>query len=152
MRKKRLVIAAIATVVLVAMLSSIAGAWLTTSATATASGRTGYVRIQTYDVTLSDKFQPGDTQFVWLRVHNNGSCPVKIIRATAKDVPSYLAVSFVKTPTAQVITFCQSVYFKMLVHMFPSATPHQNTAFSFQIQFDAQNTPTVHPTVGTGGP
>jgi len=147
-RKKRLVIAAIAAVMLISLMSGIAGARFTDEATATMSGRTGYVNIRTWNVTLTNKFQPGDTQYVWLRVHNNGNCPVKITSATIKGLPGYLGVRWAERPVNRVFRYCQSLYFKFYVHMPASATKPQNVPFSFRIVFHAENVSTTWPRVG----
>lgn len=146
MRKKRLVVAVIATVVLIAMLSGIASAWFTDTATATMSGKTGNVSIQTHNVTLTQKFQPGDIQYFWLKVHNNGTCPIKITSATILFKPPWLGVIFAKKPLNQIFNHCESKYFKLYVYMPASATKPQNASFWFQIRFHAQNVPTTWPT------
>ena len=142
MQKKRLVIAVIVTAALIAVLSGVAGAWFTDTATSTLSGRTGLVSIRTWNVTLTDKFQPGDTQYVWLRVHNNGNCPVKITSATIQGLPSCLSAHFTVKPLNVRLVHCQSGYFKLYVHMPTGVTGPQNVPFSFKIRFVAQNLPT----------
>lgn len=146
--RKRLLIATIAIVALIALLSGVAGAWYTDSATSTLSGRTGLVSIRTWNVTLTDKFQPGDTQYAWLRVHNNGNCPIKITSATIYGLPGCLFARFDRKPLNQVFRPCQFLYFKLYLYMPTSVTGPQNVPFSFKIVFHAQNIPTAWPAVG----
>lgn len=146
--KKRYIVIAIVAAMLISLMSGVASARFSDTATATMSGRTGYVNIRTWNVTLTDKFQPGDTQYVWLRVHNNGNCPVKILSATIKGLPGYLGVSWTQRPLGQVFKYCQSLYFKFYVHMPATATKPQNQPFSFQIVFYAENVSTTWPRVG----
>jgi len=146
--RKRLVIAVIATAVLLIVLSGVAGAWFTDSATATVSGRTGLVSIRTWNVTLTDRFQPGDTQYTWLKVHNNGNCPIILTSVTIHGLPGCLSARFDRKPLNQVFKPCQSLYFKLYVYMPTSVTGPQNVPFSFKIRFQSRNVPTAWPAVG----
>lgn len=145
--QKRLAVTGIAIAAcLVLLLSSMACAWFTDTATATITGKTGLVKISTWNVKISPRFQPGDTQYAWLKVHNAGNCPIKIEKIVIIGKPSFLGVS-VSGPVGQTFKPCKCLYFKLYVKMPEGVTKPQDQFFSFKIRFYARNVPTAWPTV-----
>lgn len=145
--RKRLTIAVVAAC-LVLLVSGTACALFTDTATVTVRGTTGTVDIVTRgNVRISDTFQPGDTQYVYLRVHNAGTCPIKITDyRVINPFPSWLGVDIVHTSTL-FLKHCEYAYFRLYVYIPVGVTKPQGTGFWFQIEFLAENQTTVHPPV-----
>lgn len=126
---------------LVLGLAASASAWFGTSADSTVKGKTGLVSITTCNVQLTKFFQPGDTQYAKIKVHNNGNCPLEIVRIQIIGKPWFLAVS-VTGPLNQSFKPCNTKTFTMYVKMPQGYTSPQNQFFTFKVRFYALNTPT----------
>lgn len=143
---KRLAITMMVAAFLVLLVSSVAGAWFEAEATSTVRGKTGLVKITTVNVTLSRTFQPGDTQYAWIKVHNAGRCPIKILNARILGLPGFLGAT-IAGPLGQTFNPCNVLWFKLYVKMPTAVKGPQDHSFSFKVRFYARNVPTAHPTV-----
>ena len=142
--RKRLAIAGVVVATSLFPFSGIASAWFTNTATCNVTGRTGNVRITTVNVTLSYKFQPGDTQYKWIKVYNAGRCPVKIYQIRIFGKPGFLGVRVTPGIRGR-INAGGSYSFKLYVWMPPGVGNWaQNKPINFQIKFFSQNLPTAH--------
>lgn len=146
MRKRTVIVSMVMAALLVLSISGIASAWYEATATSTIWGRTGLVKITTVNVHISKTFQPGDTQYAWIKVHNAGRCPIQILKYRIFGLPGWLGAS-VSGPFGQKFNPCGVRYFKLFVKMPSGVKGPQDHPFSFRIQFTARNVPSVHPTV-----
>lgn len=145
--RKRSAITAITVAALLALLvSGVASAWFEDTATATVRGKTGLVKITTVNVRISDAFQPGDTQYAWIKVHNAGRCPSKILNVRILGLPGFLGAT-ITGPLGQTFNPCNVLWFKLFVKMPIGVKGPQDHDFSFKVRFYARNVPSAHPTV-----
>ena len=146
MRKRSAIAGITVAAFLVLLVSGVASAYFTNEATATVSGRTGLVKINTVSVSISKTFQPGDTQYAWIKVHNAGRSPIKVLNARIIGLPGFLGAS-ISGPFGQTFNPCNVLYFKLYVKMPTGVQGPQDHSFSFKVRFYARNVPTAHPTV-----
>lgn len=146
MRKRTVVVSMIMAALLVLSISGIASAWYEATAISTIRGKTGLVKITTLDVRISNAFQPGDTQYAWIKVYNAGRCPIKILNARIRYLPGFLGAS-ITGPLGQTFNPGVVKWFKLYVKMPTGVKGPQNHDFWFKVEFTARNIPSAHPTV-----
>jgi len=144
MRKGRIVVIGLIAVLLIALLSGIGSAWFTDQSTTIVKGKTGYVKICSADIKwLVTNFQPGDTQYISIPLHNQGRCPV-LITTKITGLPVWLRASLSPFSISR-LNAGQTKVFRLYVYM-PTTVGNkaQNKSFQFRVEFYATNLPTAH--------